>query len=39
MGELLFMERVPVRKAIKYGADFLPEIRTWNASHYNLRET
>ena len=34
MGELLFMERIPISKAIKYGADFLPEIRTWNASHY-----
>ena len=34
MGELIFMERIPIGKAIKYGADFLPEIRTWNASHY-----
>ena len=34
MGELIFMERIPIGKAIQYGADFLPEIRTWNASHY-----
>ena len=33
MTELLFMERVPVVRAIQYGADFLTEIRAWNASH------
>ncbi len=30
---LLLMEQVPLLQGIKYGADFLTEIRTWNLSH------
>ena len=30
---LLLMERTPLIGSIKYGAEFLREIRTWNATH------
>ena len=33
MPDLLLMEGTPFIKGIKYGADFLKEIRTWKASH------
>jgi ATP-dependent DNA helicase RecQ len=31
--DFLLMEHTPFFKGIKYGADFLTEIRAWNASH------
>ncbi len=31
--DLIFMESTPLISSIKYGADFLSEIRAWNHSH------